>query len=104
MSNIDKFIDKIHKAPWQCPECNKEHSKLHYPFPDQLDPKKKPDEVGRVKYGREDKYDCDSFKEKVKGILKPVTGPAKDKDGNPSPIFCPHCGFVEEIIIIVKTK
>lgn len=90
----------IHKAPWKCPVCDKQHSKLHYPFADQLDAKKKPDEVGRVKYGREDKYDCDSFKEKG----KPITGPAIDKDGNPNSLFCPHCGWIEEIILIVKTK
>ena len=110
---INQFIDKIHTAPWRCPnyECGKKHSKLHYAFPDQIDHKKMVMEPGRVKYNREEgKSDnnCELFKgktdiEKMDGDSK-STGPAFDKDGNPNPLFCPHCGWEEELIIILKTK
>ena len=112
--SLTKFLDKIHKAPWQCPnyECGKKHSKLHYAFPDQVDHKKMVMEPGRVKYNREEgKGDdqCEMFKgdtdiNKMDTNDKGVTGPATDKDGNPSPLFCPHCGWEEELVIIVKTK
>lgn len=68
-------------------------------------------EVGRVKYNREEgKGDdkCEMFKgdtdiDKMEEKDN-ATGPAFDKDGNPSPLFCPHCGWEEELVIIVKTK
>jgi hypothetical protein len=120
--SVSKFIDKIHKAPWQCPnyECGKKHSKLHYAFPGQVDHKKMVMEEGRVKYGREEGKDiaCGIMKDegamdKMKKLGKSImnkeeieseTGPAFDKDGNPSPLFCPHCGWEEELVIILKVK
>lgn len=114
--SVGKFLDKIHKAPWKCPTygCEKEHSKLHYAFPDQIDRKKKPLEPGRVKYNREEgkgDKNCEAFKgdtdiDKMDDYTndKNTTGPAFDKDGNPSPLFCPHCGWEEELVIILKVK
>ena len=91
---------------WQCPvpECGKKHSKPHYAFPDQVDLTRKPLESGRVLYGREegkDTYYCDSGKD---GKLIKGTGPDTDIDGRPAGLFCPHCGWIEDMVIIIKEK
>ena len=92
---------------WDCPECGKHHSKVHYAFPDQVDTKKKPQQEGRVKFDREN--DCgDGSKYSAKGDTPTKyglakTGPDKEDDGTPSPLFCPHCGWLQELVIIVKT-
>lgn len=91
---------------WQCPvsECGKTHSKPHYAFPDQLDMTKKSMQEGRVLYGREEGkgYDqCDAGKD---GKMIKGTGPPIDLDGHPAGLFCPHCGWLEDNVIIIKEK
>lgn len=87
---------------WQCPECGKRHSKVHYAFENQIDFSKKPGEEGRVKFDRE--WGCGSEKgdtEHVHGVEE--TGPDIDKEtGLQNPIFCSHCGWVDTIVHIVK--
>jgi len=91
---------------WVCPKemggCGKEHSKPHFPHPKQLDPDKKPGEVGRVKFNR---VKGDSELDPETKIVKKYVdkeGPTEDKDGNPNALFCPHCGYTHEGIILVK--
>lgn len=89
---------------WLCPEptCAKHHSKPHYAFPDQVDLTKKPMEEGRVLYGREDGKgypQCDIGKD---GKMIKGTGPDIDIDGYPAGLFCPHCGWIEDNLVIVK--
>ena len=87
---------------WKCPGCGKEHSKAHYAFPDQVDFMKDPNEEGRVKFNR-----ADSYGDGLKGDTpykhqKKETGPAINKDGVPNGLFCSHCGWMQEIIVISK--
>ena len=79
---------------WTCPECGHAHSKPHFSFIGQVDYKKKPNEVGRVKKDREEKDDACSNE----------LGPVYDNAGLQRPMFCPHCGWEHELIHIVKVK
>lgn len=91
---------------WQCPiiECGKTHSKPHYAFPDQVDLTKKPMQEGRVLYGREDGKDYDHCDVGKDGSMITKTGPEIDLDGHVAGLFCPHCGWLEENIVIIKEK
>jgi len=79
---------------WTCPKCQHFHSKPHYAFKGQIDHELEPEQEGRVKFSREEKYDdCgDSM----------TTGPQLKKNGNQRAIFCPHCGWEDTIICIMK--
>ena len=96
---------------WTCPDCHKYHSKPHYAHKGQIDYSKEPQQIGRVKFGREDSYgDCDSMKGDTPSvphrILKKLagknTGDQFKKNGNQHPLFCPHCGWEDTIICIMK--
>ena len=88
---------------WTCPVCQKQHSKPHFAFPDQIDYKKKPDEKGRVKFSREEYDDCD--KDKHNPISKKIgTGLPKDDIGRPKPLFCSHCGYESTLVYISKVE
>jgi transcription elongation factor Elf1 len=100
---------------WTCPRCNKYHSKPHYAFPGQIDRTKEPKELGRVKWGREENYaDCDKpatdgYNGKIPAkVIKKFntekTGDQYKRNGNQKPLFCPHCGWEDTIICIVKTE
>jgi len=90
---------------WICVSCKKFHTKPHYAFSGQIDYSKQPKEPGRVKFNREgsqmdcsgnDKHDT-PYKE-----MKESTGNSTKKNGGHTPLFCPHCGWEEEIINIIK--
>ena len=86
---------------WDCPACGKHHSKPHYAFPDQIDYKKKPSDKGRVRFDRE--VECNQVKgdtPEIYGVK--TTGPEINEDGHPTSLFCPHCGWEETLIVIVK--
>lgn len=95
---------------WTCPRCTHYHSKPHYALPGQIDYSLEPEEVGRVKWGREEKFSgCDSKEmlgkipaKIVKLFKKKSTGDQNKKNGNQRPIFCPHCGWEDTIICITK--
>jgi rubredoxin len=94
-----------HRGSWTCPVCGKSHSKAHYAFPRQIDKKLEPDTPGRVKFDREDKGYCESAKgDTKKKYGNKSTGQEFDKKGVPRPLFCPHCGWEQEQIIINKIK
>jgi len=81
---------------WTCPKCGHYHSKPHFSFKGQIDDNLEPNTEGRVKFSREEKFqDCgDSM----------TTGPQFGKDENQRPIFCPHCGWIDTVITIVKVR
>jgi hypothetical protein len=94
---------------WSCPnpKCRKYHSKPHYAYTGQIDFTKQPSESGRVKFNREgsqmscesnNKYDTPYIE------MKESTGPDTKVNGGHTPLFCPHCGWIEEIINIIKVK
>ena len=98
---------------WTCPKCMKYHTKPHYAFPGQIDTTKEPKEEGRVKFGREDDYgDCDSpatdgYIGKIPAKIiklfgKKKTGDQHSKTEQQRPLFCPHCGWEDTIISIIK--
>jgi hypothetical protein len=87
---------------WVCPVCSHEHGKPHFPFKDQINQKKRPLEDGRIvteKYQREGdgKLSCKEYDDRY------GTGPVEDKrTGRQNPLFCPHCGWCDELIYIEK--
>ena len=93
---------------WDCPVCDKHHSKPSYALPGQIDYKVDPDNPGRVKFNRSEKTDYDRYSGyKDDTLIKkgsPRTGPAVNKDGYPNGLFCSHCGFEQKIIVITKVK
>ena len=90
---------------WTCVSCKKYHTKPHYAFPGQIDYSKQPKESGRVKFNREgSQMDCDSNNKYDTPYIeqKGATGPDTKTNGGHTPLFCPHCGWEEEIINIIK--
>lgn len=89
---------------WKCPNCSKEHSKPHFPFPNQIDENKKPGAFGRIKEKfKREKADGGEIVSCEDMLKKEGTGPIIDaKTGLQSPMFCSHCGWVDPIIHIVK--
>ena len=93
---------------WTCPVCKKYHSKPHFAFPDQVDFTKSPLTPGRVKFNREgSQMDCDDPKKydtPIK-VFKEETGQMLETMSlGINPLFCPHCGWVEDVINILKVK
>ncbi len=90
---------------WKCPNCNKVHSKPHFAFPNQVDETKKAGTVGRIKEkfrrenadGTGNDVTCDEY------VSKEGTGPVKINDKQ-APLFCSHCGWVDELIYFSKIK
>lgn len=91
---------------WICPKelggCGKEHAKPHFPFPKQIDEKKQPGEMGRVKFNR--MKDEETLDPSTKVVKKYVgeQAPLYDKEDKPQPLFCPHCGFTLEGVLLVN--
>lgn len=97
-------------SSWTCPNCHKVHSKPHFAFPEQIDEKKKPGEVGRVikdrevgKYGKCGAGVKEGTEEQDESKVI-ETGPQFDDDGMPQSLFCPHCGFLQNAFIIARTR
>ena len=92
---------------WTCPGCHKYHTKPHYAFTGQVDFSKKIKESGRVKFNREgSQMDCsgDNKHDTPYKEMKENTGPDTKVSGGHTPLFCPHCGWLEEIINILKVS
>lgn len=88
---------------WKCPGCGHKHTKPHFAFENQIDKSKGINVIGRIKdkFSREGKdgenVTCEEF------VNKHGTGPSQDdKTGHVSPLFCPHCGWEDELIYIDK--
>ncbi len=90
---------------WTCVSCKKYHTKPHYAFTGQVDLSKNPKEPGRVKFNREgSQMDCSGDNKHDTPYIeqKQTTGPDTKVNGGHTPLFCPHCGWLEEIINIIK--
>ena len=95
---------------WTCPAlqggCGKQHSKPHFPWPGQIDESKNPNDMGRVTFNRASKDGSDVLDES-QPIKKEFVGkqaPMKLNDGSVQGLFCPHCGWKEDIINLIKVK
>ena len=90
---------------WVCPQCKKTHEKPHFAFPDQVDESKKPSTVGRIKnaFKREnsdtiEKLNCKEYTKDQR------TGSVTLSDGKQAPLFCPHCGWIDDLIYVTRKK
>jgi hypothetical protein len=88
---------------WKCPRCGKDHSKPHYAYRGQLDPTKKPEEEGRVKFNRVGLDGNLKYDTPTKYNLPP-TGDAKTRKGDDNGLFCSHCGFEQQVIVLINTN
>lgn len=86
---------------WVCPGCGKEHSKPHYSVEGQIDYTKQPGEEGRVLFNRRDKNDQLAADTPI-DRSKPMKGESSDAEGNPHAIYCAHCGFEADVIVLVR--
>lgn len=89
---------------WICPnpECNHKHSKAHYSLPGQIDYSKKPGEKGRILFNRRNKEDQLATDTPIDYSL-PDRGEPFDEEGCPRPLFCPHCGYEDDVVIVIRT-
>jgi len=85
---------------WVCPGCGKKHSKPHYSVEDQIDRTKKSGEKGRIRFNRRNKHDQLADDTPI-DHSKPMKGEPKE-NGIERSIFCPHCGFEAEIVVLVR--
>jgi len=86
---------------WQCPECNKKHSKPHFALAEQIDYGRRPGEKGRVLFNRRQKDDMLDYSNPIRDDV-PSNGEPFDEEGFQRPLYCPHCGFEDEWIIIKR--
>lgn len=86
---------------WICPGCGRQHSKSHYAVEGQIDYTKKPGEEGRVLFNRRNKDDRLATDTPI-DESKPMKGEPLDSEGNPQPIYCAHCGFEADVIVLVR--
>lgn len=98
------------KDGWICPECEKKHSKPHWEFEDQVDKSKRVGQEGRIKFGRELKDEpngnsVDPEMDCKRSDMK-TGNPTREIDGIElqNPLFCSHCGFLQDVINIIKVK
>jgi len=89
---------------WKCPSCGKEHSKPRFPFSDQLDLTKKAGETGRILFNRVGKDDRLKIDTPIKEKFKDKQGSMYNKDGSLNSLFCPHCGFTVDGVVLAKKK
>lgn len=87
---------------WECNTCGKQHSKAHYAFDGQIDHMVDPDTEGRILFNRAERYGAGLKGDTEFKYQRDETGPAINKDGVPNGLFCSHCGFEQEIIVISK--
>ena len=85
-----------------CPVCAKDHSKPHYSVPGQIDYTKKPNTPGRILFNRR-KSQNDSLSDDTPiDRAKPMKGEQMDEDSIQRPLYCPHCGWEDEIIVTIR--
>lgn len=89
------------EGKWKCPVCGHNHKKPHHSLPGQINYKKKPDQKGRVVFNRRHKDDTLDKETKIRRDL-PSKGDCFDEGGYQRPLYCPHCGYEDEFITLVK--
>ena len=100
-------MSELHPNSWKCPNCGAIHSKPHWQDYHQEQPgwKDKLDPHGNDK-GSDPAYEyvCET----CGGKLEPKNGIQwckkcnEPKEGIPASLFCPHCGYTVERIVLVK--
>lgn len=106
----------IHPNNWTCPSCNKGHTRPHWPdhHQEQPDWKANLDPHNFEKNSNDDfKYICEvcetpltskienGHHDDVNGLL--FCRECKEpRTGIPAPLFCPHCGWTQERLVLVK--
>lgn len=89
------------KSSWICPSCSKQHSKPHYSVSNQIDYTKKPGEKGRILFNRRTKNDDLSPDTPIDND-KPMKGEQFDERRIQRPLYCPHCGWEDETIVVLR--
>jgi hypothetical protein len=108
---------EIYDPSWRCPntDCRAIHSKVHWPDHHQKEPGWK-DNLGSHNCDKASNPDFKTVCEicgtplVVKPHKRPMISPKKTwcpkceaiRKGIPAPLFCPHCGYTEERLIIVR--
>ena len=102
---------------WRCPKCRKSHSAAHWKDYHQKEPGWK-DKLGE--HTGYDKGSDPDYQLVCEVCFTPLTSVVKNKhdeemnglrmcpeckvprEGIPAPLFCPHCGYVEDRVILVR--
>ena len=67
----------------------------------QIDYSKKPGEKGRILFNRRGKDD-QLTNDTPMDSSKPEKGEQLDEIGTQRPLFCPHCGYEDEIEVVIR--
>lgn len=97
-----RLIQEYPPKSWICPTCGKEHSKAHYSLPGQLDYTKKPNAEGRILFNRRKSRDNSLSDDTPIDKAQPSKGEQLDEEGIQRPLYCPHCGYEDEIEVVVR--
>lgn len=97
-----RLIQTYPPDSWVCPGCGHKHSKPHYALPDQIDHTKRPGEKGRILFNRRNKDDDQLATDTPIDKSKPMKGEPLDAEGHPRAIYCAHCGFETDVIVLVR--
>ena len=90
------------KGKWGCPGCDKKHSKPHYSVPGQIDYEKKPGEPGRILFNRRKAYNDSLSEDTPIDKSLPMRGEQLDEETYQRPLYCPHCGWEDTFIVIIR--
>ena len=99
-----ELIQEYPPKNWECPNssCGKKHSKPHYSVPGQIDYTKKPGETGRILFNRRKSQDDSLSLDTPINKSKPMKGEQITEDGIQRPLYCPHCGYEDEIEVVIR--
>jgi hypothetical protein len=93
---------------WICPPkdggCGKTHTKPHFEWPGQIDHSKPPGKEGRILFNRVSKDENLADDTPIKKKLIDKQAPMLDKKGHPKALTCPHCGYTQDGILLIKVK
>jgi len=108
-------MDELHPTNWTCPSCKTRHSKPHWPDHHQKEPGWK-DKLGPHYDDKESNPDfrvvCEVCGTALteKPSKRPRLKPKKDycptcrekRQGILAPLLCPHCGWTQERLVLVR--
>ena len=84
---------------WSCPICNKYHGKPHFAWEDQVNEDISPNTKGRVLFNL---LSNGKPSYPLRSDLLDKQAPMYDENDDPKPLFCPHCGYLHQGIIIKR--
>lgn len=97
-----QLIQEYPPKNFVCPACGKKHSKPHYSVPGQIDYTVKPNNPGRILFNRRKSQGNSLSLDTPIDHSKPMKGEQFDALGVQRPLYCPHCGFEDEIEVVIK--